>query len=61
MHNGLTGAQVVPILITFPIGRGLARLTPQWRVLGAQLNPGPFTIKEHVRATALPPRYAYTE
>ena len=41
--------QVVPILITFPIGRALARTVPQWRLLGVlHLNPGPFTIKEHV-------------
>ncbi|KIP05875.1 hypothetical protein PHLGIDRAFT_73529, partial [Phlebiopsis gigantea 11061_1 CR5-6] len=49
----ITVGQVVPILITFPIGRGLARFTPQWRILGAQLNPGPFTIKEHVLVTVM--------
>nr|AGA20380.1 oligopeptide transporter 9 [Phanerodontia chrysosporium] len=45
--------QVVPILVTFPIGRALARMIPEWTVFGLHLNPGPFTIKEHVLVTVM--------
>ncbi|EKM53153.1 uncharacterized protein PHACADRAFT_197581 [Phanerochaete carnosa HHB-10118-sp] len=49
----ITVGQVVPLLVTFPIGRVLARIIPQWTLFGIHLNPGPFTIKEHVLVTVM--------
>lgn len=40
--------QIVAQLTTFPLGRLWAKFMPQWKVFGVPLNPGPFTIKEHV-------------
>jgi hypothetical protein len=40
-------------LLSFPVGRAWARLVPQWKVFGISLNPGPFTIKEHVVITVM--------
>ena len=39
---------VIAQLITFPMLRLWARVMPNVKVFGVQLNPGPFTIKEHV-------------
>ncbi|KAF7324342.1 OPT oligopeptide transporter [Mycena venus] len=36
-----------------PLGRAWARLLPNVSILGVQLNPGPFTIKEHVIITIM--------
>ena len=38
-------------LLAFPMGRVWARFAPRRPVFGVPLNPGPFTIKEHVRAS----------
>ncbi|KAF8452243.1 OPT oligopeptide transporter [Boletus edulis BED1] len=38
----------VAVLISLPFGRAWAALVPNWRIFGVSLNPGPFTIKEHV-------------
>jgi len=35
------------------MGRLWARVVPNVKVLGVELNPGPFTIKEHVLATIM--------
>lgn len=40
-------------LLSFPIGRIWAKLMPNVSVFGVALNPGPFTIKEHVLATVM--------
>lgn len=45
--------QIVAQLLSFPIGRAWARYVPRVIIFGIPLNPGPFTIKEHVR----PPSY----
>lgn len=42
---------IVAQLITYPIGRAAAAYLPRWNVFGLELNPGPFTIKEHVLIT----------
>ncbi|KIK65895.1 hypothetical protein GYMLUDRAFT_38376 [Collybiopsis luxurians FD-317 M1] len=42
---------MVTILITYPLGRLAAAYVPRWTVFGLSLNPGPFTIKEHVMIT----------
>ena len=40
--------QFIPLLVTFPIGKLWARYVPNVTLFGVELNPGPFTIKEHV-------------
>jgi hypothetical protein len=42
---------IVAQLLSFPIGRAAAAWVPNWSVFGYQLNPGPFTVKEHVLVT----------
>jgi hypothetical protein len=39
------------MLLVFPFGRLAAALIPNWTIFGVQLNPGPFTVKEHVLVT----------
>lgn len=45
--------QVVAQLISFPILRLWARAVPQWKIFGVSLNPGPFSVKEHVLITIM--------
>jgi hypothetical protein len=45
--------QLVAQLLTFPLGRLMARFLPTIRIYGHSLNPGPFTIKEHVVVTIM--------
>jgi hypothetical protein len=42
---------IVAQLLSFPLGRLWAAYLPRIKVLGISLNPGPFTIKEHVLIT----------
>lgn len=44
---GSTTAQ----LVSFPLGRLWASYVPRKRIFGVSLNPGPFSIKEHVLIT----------
>ncbi|KAJ3500601.1 hypothetical protein NLJ89_g9722 [Agrocybe chaxingu] len=44
---------LVAQLLVFPIGRAWVRLCPSVTVFGVQMNPGPFTIKEHVLVTIM--------
>lgn len=44
---GATTAQ----LVSFPLGRLWASYVPRKRIFGISLNPGPFSIKEHVLIT----------
>uniref|UniRef100_A0A0W0FUN2 Putative small oligopeptide transporter n=1 Tax=Moniliophthora roreri TaxID=221103 RepID=A0A0W0FUN2_MONRR len=44
---------LVAMLVVYPMGRFWERFFPSWRVLGVSLNPGPFTIKEHVLVTVM--------
>ncbi|KAH7922259.1 OPT oligopeptide transporter [Leucogyrophana mollusca] len=44
---------IVAQLLAFPMGRAWARLVPDVKVFGTSLNPGPFTIKEHVLITIM--------
>ncbi|KAI0746429.1 small oligopeptide transporter [Daedaleopsis nitida] len=44
---------IVAQLVSFPLGRAWARWVPQVKVLGVSLNPGLFTIKEHVLITIM--------
>jgi hypothetical protein len=40
-------------VLTFPICKAWARYLPNVSLFGIQLNPGPFTIKEHVIITIM--------
>jgi OPT family small oligopeptide transporter len=44
---------VVAQLLSFPVGRAWARFMPNVRIFGIRLNPGHFTIKEHVLITVM--------
>jgi hypothetical protein len=39
--------------VSFPIGKLLALYVPSVTLFGVELNPGPFTIKEHVLITVM--------
>ncbi|KAJ7030206.1 small oligopeptide transporter [Mycena alexandri] len=43
---------IVAQLLSFPVGRAAAAYVPNWTIFGVKLNPGPFTVKEHVLITA---------
>ena len=43
----------MPQLISFPLGRLCAYVLPRWTIFGIPLNPGPFTVKEHVVITIM--------
>ena len=45
--------QLVAQLVSYPLGRFFAWAPPNWRIFGLELNPGPFTIKEHVLVTIM--------
>lgn len=49
----ITVGGLVAQLVSYPMGRLWARFMPRVRVLGVSLNPGPFTIKEHVLVTIM--------
>ncbi|KAJ6568984.1 small oligopeptide transporter, partial [Mycena capillaripes] len=49
---GITITGIVAQLLSFPCGRAAAAYLPNWRIFGVSLNPGPFTVKEHVLITA---------
>ena len=44
---------MIPLLVTYPIGKAWARYLPNVSLFGISLNPGPFTIKEHVIITIM--------
>lgn len=44
---------IVAQLLTFPLGRAWARIVPNVKIFGVSLNPGPFSIKEHVLITIM--------
>lgn len=46
-------SQLVPLLLTFPMGKLWARYVPNVSLFGISLNPGPFTLKEHVIITIM--------
>jgi hypothetical protein len=45
--------KIVPQVLTFPICKAWARYLPNVSIFGFPLNPGPFTIKEHVIITIM--------
>ncbi|KAH7909749.1 OPT oligopeptide transporter protein-domain-containing protein [Hygrophoropsis aurantiaca] len=44
---------IVAQLLSYPLGQMWAAYLPRKRILGISLNPGPFTIKEHVLITIM--------
>ena len=44
---------MVPLLLSYPIGKAWARYLPNVSLFSMSLNPGPFTIKEHVIITIM--------
>ena len=42
------GNKLVAQLVSYPMGGLWARFMPAVNIFGVSLNPGPFTIKEHV-------------
>ncbi|XP_006456142.1 hypothetical protein AGABI2DRAFT_77707, partial [Agaricus bisporus var. bisporus H97] len=44
---------LVAQLLVFPVGRGWVRVIPNRTIFGLEINPGPFTIKEHVLVTIM--------
>jgi len=42
---------IVAQLLSFPVGRAAAAWLPDWKIFGVSINPGPFTVKEHVLIT----------
>lgn len=49
----VTISSLVAQLISFPLGMFLARVLPNWKIFGFSLNPGPFSVKEHVLITTM--------
>ncbi|KAI0296744.1 OPT oligopeptide transporter [Multifurca ochricompacta] len=52
-YPSVTVTQIVPQLLTFPVCKAWARYLPDVTFFGISLNPGPFTIKEHVIITIM--------
>ena len=44
---------MVAQLLSFPVGRAFAYFLPRKTLFGVNLNPGPFTVKEHVLVTIM--------
>ncbi|CAL1696779.1 unnamed protein product [Somion occarium] len=52
-YPNITVGALVAQLLSFPVGRLMARICPRIKIFGLPLNPGPFTIKEHVVVTIM--------
>jgi len=59
-YPSVTVTAIVAQLLIFPLGRLWARTLPNIKILGIALNPGPFSIKEHVLATIMAAVGAYS-
>ncbi|KAH7922249.1 small oligopeptide transporter [Leucogyrophana mollusca] len=59
-YPSVTISSIAAQLLSFPVGRAWAKVVPNWRVFGVQLNPGPFAIKEHVLVTIMATVGAYS-
>jgi hypothetical protein len=49
----ITISGLVAQLLSFPMGRAWAKVMPRVKIFGVSLNPGPFTVKEHVLLTVM--------
>ncbi|KAJ6515696.1 OPT oligopeptide transporter [Mycena sanguinolenta] len=52
-YPSVTVTGIIAQLISFPLGRLWAKFVPNVKIFGMDLNPGPFTIKEHVLITIM--------
>ncbi|KAH7922257.1 OPT oligopeptide transporter [Leucogyrophana mollusca] len=52
-YPSVTITGIVAQLLSFPMGRAWARFLPNVQIFGVSINPGPFTIKEHVLVTIM--------
>ncbi|KAH9994472.1 OPT oligopeptide transporter [Russula vinacea] len=52
-YPSITIGSLVAQLLSFPLGCAWARTVPGVRILGVSLNPGPFSLKEHVVITVM--------
>lgn len=52
-YPSVTITGIVAQLLIFPLGRIWAKVVPNFKIFGHELNPGPFSIKEHVLATIM--------
>ncbi|EJD53618.1 OPT oligopeptide transporter [Auricularia subglabra TFB-10046 SS5] len=52
-YPSVTITGLVAQLLSFPMGRFWAYAMPNFKIFGHEVNPGPFTIKEHVLVTIM--------
>jgi len=52
-YPSVTILGIVAQLLTFPLGRAWAKFLPNIKIFGISVNPGPFSIKEHVLITVM--------
>lgn len=52
-YPSVTITGVVAQLLSYPVGRAFATFLPDIKIFGMGLNPGPFSIKEHVLITIM--------
>lgn len=52
-YPSVTINSIVAQLLSFPMGCLWAKIVPNWTIYGVSINPGPFTIKEHVLITIM--------
>ncbi|KAF5392874.1 hypothetical protein D9757_000863 [Collybiopsis confluens] len=52
-YPSVTITALVAQLLAFPVGIAWAKFVPNFKVFGIRLNPGPFSIKEHVLVTVM--------
>jgi len=52
-YPSITIGSLVAQLLSFPLGCLWARTVPGVRIFGVSLNPGPFSLKEHVLITVM--------
>jgi OPT family small oligopeptide transporter len=52
-YPSVTVSGIVAQLLIFPLGRLWARVLPNVKIFGVNINPGVFTIKEHVLSTIM--------
>ncbi|KAI5123200.1 hypothetical protein M0805_003967 [Coniferiporia weirii] len=52
-YPSVTVGNLVAQLLSFPVGRLWARVVPNVSIFGHQLNPGAYTVKEHVLTTII--------
>ncbi|TFK87105.1 OPT oligopeptide transporter [Polyporus arcularius HHB13444] len=52
-YPSITVTGITAQLLSYPLGRLWAYAMPQVRIFGLSVNPGPFTVKEHVLITIM--------